>query len=114
MARSPFGPNPHPDHVRLTLAMAAAAAPATVSAATVGNITYDVRSALGAIDLPSLVIRGSRDTLSTERSTAQLSAALARPEVVVFDGCGHLPMFEDRERFTATLRTFARRVTATS
>ena len=109
MARSPFGPHPHPDHVRLTLTMGAAAAPATVSAATVGNIAYDVRGALGAIDLPSLVIRGSRDTLSTERSTAQLSAALAHPEVVVLEGCGHLPMLEDRTRFGAVLHRFAAR-----
>ena len=107
MARSPFGPNPHPDHVRLTLTMGAATAPSTVSAATVANIAYDVRTSLGAIDLPSLVIRGSRDTLSTERSTTQLSAALARPEVVVFDGCGHLPMLEDREHFSEVLRRFA-------
>ena len=110
VARSPFGPNPNPDHVRLTLTMGAAVAPATVSAATAGNLAYDVRHALGAIDLPSLVIRGSRDTLSTRRSTAQLSAALARPEVVVFDGCGHLPMFEDRKRFSEVLGGFARSI----
>ena len=82
-----------------------------MSGATVANIDYDVRDALGQIDRPSLVIRGEHDTLATARSAAQLEAALADAEVVVFEGCGHLPMLEDRARFSELLAAFAARVT---
>jgi non-heme chloroperoxidase len=110
MARAPFGPHPQPEQVRFTLDMGSATAPAVMSAATVANIDYDVRDALRQIDRPSLVVRGAKDTLSTERSAAQLEAALADPEVVVFEGCGHLPMLEDRARFAEVLAGFAARV----
>jgi non-heme chloroperoxidase len=112
MARAPFGPHPQPEQVRFTIEMGAATAPAVLSQATVANLTYDVRDLLRPIGCPSLVIRGDKDTLATERSAAQLEAALADPEVVVFEGCGHLPMLEDRARFAEVLGSFAARVTA--
>ena len=111
MARSPFGPHPEPEQVRFTLDMGSATAPAVMGGATVANIDYDVRDALAAIDRPSLVVRGAHDSLSTERSVAQLEAALADPEVVTFEGCGHLPMLEDRARFADVLAGFVDRVT---
>jgi pimeloyl-ACP methyl ester carboxylesterase len=114
MARSPFGPHPQPEQVRFTLDMGSATAPAVMSGATVANIDYDVREALKDIDRPSLVVRGERDTLATARSAAQLKAALADPEVVVFAGCGHLPMLEDRAHFAEVLAAFAARVTSPS
>jgi proline iminopeptidase len=91
--------------------MGSATAPAVMGGATLANIDYDVRDALGEIDRPSLVVRGVHDSLSTERSVAQLEAALADPEVVIFDGCGHLPMLEDRARFADVLAGFVDRVT---
>jgi pimeloyl-ACP methyl ester carboxylesterase len=111
MARSPFGPHPQPEQVRFTLEMGSATAPAVMGGATLANIDYDVRDALGEIDRPSLVVRGVHDSLSTERSVAQLEAALADPEVVTFEGCGHLPMLEDRARFADVLAGFVDRVT---
>ena len=111
MARSPFGPHPQPEQVRFTLDMGSATAPAVMGGATLANIDYDVRDALGEIDRPSLVVRGANDSLSTERSVAQLEAALADPEVVTFEGCGHLPMLEDRARFADVLAGFVDRVT---
>ena len=111
MARSPFGPHPEPEQVRFTLDMGSATAPAVMGGATVANIDYDVRDALAAIDRPSLVVRGAHDSLSTERSVAQLEAALADPEVVTFEGCGHLPMLEGRARFADVLAGFVDRVT---
>lgn len=111
MARSPFGPRPQPEQVRFTLAMGSACAPAVISGATVGNLVYDVREDLGAIDKPALVIRGEHDSLSTARSAAQLDAALADAEVVTVEGSGHLPLLEDREGFAEVLAGFATRVT---
>ena len=114
MARSPFGPHPQPEQVRFTLDMGAACSPAVMGAATVGNLDYDVREALAQIDRPALVVRGEHDTLATDRSAAQLEAALGDAEMVVVDGCGHLPMLEDRARFGEVLAGFAERVTTSS
>ena len=111
MARTPFGPNPQPEQVRFTLAMGALRAPSLIGAATVGNLAYDVRTRLDAIELPSLIVRGAHDRLSTSRSVAQLEASLKQSEVVVFDDCGHLPMLEDRERFGQVLAGFVTRAT---
>jgi pimeloyl-ACP methyl ester carboxylesterase len=111
MARSPFGPRPQPEQVRFTLDLGAACAPAVMGGATLANLDYDVRSALGQIERPSLVIRGEHDSLATARSAAQLEAALADADVIVFEGCGHLPLLEDRAQFAEVLADFTTRVT---
>ena len=110
-ARYPFGPEPNPEHVRFTQAIGNRAEPTLASRATVANLDYDVRHALD-LDLPSLVVGGAHDRLSTARSVEQLRTALTRPEVVIFDEAGHLPMLECRERFNHVLSDFVRRVTA--
>ena len=101
--RAPSAAGAGPVHPR----PGAATPPAVMGGATVANIDYDVRDALGEIDRPSLVVRGAHDSLATERSVAQLEAALADPEVVIVEGCGHLPMLEDRARFAEVLAGFA-------
>lgn len=112
MARSPFGPHPQPEQVRFTLDLGSACAPAVMSAATVANIDYDVRGALAAIECPALIARGEHDRLATARSAAQLQAALPHAETVTFEGCGHLPLLEDRERFGEVLAGFATRASS--
>lgn len=110
--RSPFGPAPAYEQVRFTVVLGRATDPKVVSQATIANLSYDVRSQLGALDVPALVIRGSADRLSTARSTEQLRSALANPTVEIIDGVGHLPMLEARERFNELLTEFANRVRA--
>jgi pimeloyl-ACP methyl ester carboxylesterase len=106
MARAPFGPNPQPEQVRHTLAMGAAAAPAVISAATVANLTYDVRDRLDLVGVPALVLRGEHDTLSTARSVSQLAKAMPQCEVVTIADSGHLPMLEARHQFDELLAGF--------
>jgi pimeloyl-ACP methyl ester carboxylesterase len=109
-ARSPFGPGPDAEQVRFTVQMGRSTEPKVASEATVANLDYDVRSQLGALQIPSLVIRGSKDRLSTARSTEQLREALADPTVEIIDGVGHLPMLEARKQFDDLLTAFADRV----
>ena len=110
MARYPFGPSPQPEQVRLTMLMGAAAEPAVVPQASVANLAYDVRKDLASFDGPALVVRGSDDKLATARSAHQLERALARPEMVLVEDCGHLPMLENRDHFGSVLADFASRV----
>lgn len=108
-ARYPFGPEAKPEHVRFTQLLGNRADPAVASSATVANLDYDVRNALD-LDVPSLLVGGSHDKLSTARSIEQLRTALTRSEVVVFENVGHLPMLECRERFNEVLSDFIQRV----
>jgi pimeloyl-ACP methyl ester carboxylesterase len=110
-ARSPFGPRPNAEHVRFTLELGANTDPSVVSLSTIANLTFDVRDALGDVDVPSLVIRGSADRLSTARSTEQLRQALAHPTVEIIQGVGHLPMLEARAEFDDLVSTFTQRTT---
>ena len=110
-ARTPFGPHPNAEHVRFTLELGAQTEPSVVSQAAIANLAYDVRDALGDIDVPALVIRGSADRLSTARSTEQLRHALAQPTVHIIQGAGHLPMLEARSDFDDLVSTFGLRLT---
>ena len=110
-ARTPFGPQPNAEHVRFTLELGAQTEPSVVSQAAIANLTFDVREALGDIDVPALVIRGSADRLSTARSTEQLRHALAQPTVETIEGVGHLPMLEARSEFDDLLSTFGHLLT---
>jgi pimeloyl-ACP methyl ester carboxylesterase len=110
-ARTPFGPHPNAEHVRFTLELGAQTEPSVVSQAAIANLAYDVRDALGDIDVPALVIRGSADRLSTARSTEQLRHALAKPTVEIIQGAGHLPMLEARTEFDDLLSVFGHRLT---
>ena len=109
-ARAPFGPHPEAEQVNFTLELGEHTAPAVSSAATIANLSYDVREAIGAIDIPALVLRGSADRLSTARSTAQLREALVDPTVELIAGVGHLPMLEARAAFNEILTGFVRQV----
>ena len=109
-ARTPFGPQPNAEHVRFTLELGAQTEPSVVSEAAIANLAFDVRDALGEIDVPALVIRGSADRLSTARSTEQLRHALAQPTVEIIQGVGHLPMLEARTEFNEILTGFVRHV----
>jgi pimeloyl-ACP methyl ester carboxylesterase len=112
MARTSFGQNPQPEHVDFMLEVGSATPPSVVSAATLANLAYDVRAGLRTLEVPTLVVRGDRDTLSTERSAAQLQRSLPNTELVLFEGCGHLPMLEDRHRFSEVLGDFVARATS--
>jgi len=110
MARTSFGPDPEAEQVEFMLEVGSATPPAVVSEATVANLAYDVRPQLRDLGVPALIVRGAHDNLSTKRSAAQLQEALPHAELITFEGCGHLPMLEDRQDFARVLGDFAARV----
>jgi pimeloyl-ACP methyl ester carboxylesterase len=87
--------------------MMAAASPAGAAAALRGRGRRpDYRPLLAALDIPALVVAGTEDPWSTAAVTAQLTASLARPELLVIDGAGHLPSLEAEARFNEALLAF--------
>jgi pimeloyl-ACP methyl ester carboxylesterase len=112
-ARSPFGRRPNPEQIRFTITLGRATEPSVIAAATIANLTYDVRAQLRRTDVPALIVRGSADRLSTARSTEQLANALPNATTELLDGVGHLPMLEARGTFNEILADFAAHATTT-
>lgn len=91
-------------------AMMAAAPPAGAAAALCGRARRpDYRPLLAALDIPALVVAGTADPWSNAGVTAEIVASLKRPELLVIDGCGHLPNLEAEAEFNEALLAFLNR-----
>jgi pimeloyl-ACP methyl ester carboxylesterase len=62
----------------------------------------------GLIDVPALVVAGEGDFAAAESET--LAADLPAAELLTLGDCGHYPMFEQAERFSALLGRFVERL----
>lgn len=70
---------------------------------------HDVRSLLGAVQCPVLVIRGEDDFWVPRALVEETVALLPRGEAVHLDGIGHYPMFEAPRRIADLTADFCRR-----
>jgi proline-specific peptidase len=68
---------------------------------------WDVRSRLGEITVPALVIRGRFD-MCTERIAATLLAGLQDARAVVFEESSHMPVLEESDRYLTVVESFLR------
>jgi pimeloyl-[acyl-carrier protein] methyl ester esterase len=66
----------------------------------------DLRAEVGAIDQPTLVVAGSRDTLTPPAAGAWLAATLPHALFASIDGSAHTPFLSHREAFEAALDEF--------
>lgn len=97
-----------PEHVELNRLMTAET-PIAVWSELIGQVAgFDVRERLSEIDLPALVMVGTRDLLTPPAFARQLVAGLPRAEpLAAFVGAGHMLMLERRVEVAERLRTFA-------
>lgn len=72
--------------------------------------TADLRSRLGEIRCPTLVVAGERDRLVPPQAGAQLAASLADVHLETVAGAGHAPFVADPARVAGLLRDFIGRV----
>lgn len=102
-----YGPRASPE-IRVDVdAMMARTSPAGAAAALRGRAERpDYRPRLRDLDLPTFVCTGSEDPWSNEPVTNQIVDNLARPELLVIEGAGHLPNLEAEEVFTTALLDF--------
>ena len=68
--------------------------------------TYDVRSALPGIRVPTLVLVGDHDLITTPNQAAIIAAAIAGAELEVFPATGHNGFAEDAEMFNGAVARF--------
>jgi proline iminopeptidase len=67
---------------------------------------WDIRPALQTLQVPALVLHGTADPIPVE-SSREIATAL-RAELVVLDGCGHVPYVECAGPLFAAIRRFLR------
>jgi non-heme chloroperoxidase len=66
-----------------------------------GQTLYDVRSAIGGLDAPHLLVWGTDEGVIRVASGTWLDEHLPSSTLHVFEDSGHCPMWEEPERFNA-------------
>lgn len=73
------------------------------------SVNSDVRTDLGNIKVPTLVVVGSADRLTTIDMAKSIAGDIAGSELSVIDGAGHLVNIEEPMRFNTIVVDFLRR-----
>lgn len=67
---------------------------------------FDVEDALGSVDVPTLVIAGGDDRITTVRASRRIAEDIPQSRLVVFDKAGHTSMMERNVDFNDEIRRF--------
>jgi pimeloyl-ACP methyl ester carboxylesterase len=67
--------------------------------------TFDLRERLPRISAPTLVLAGERDPLGTFAAD-EIAALVPGADLIVFEGIGHFPWFEDPAAFRTAVLSF--------
>jgi len=73
----------------------------------------DMRGMLANIDMPTLIIGGSRDVICPPDASRYLAEHIPDAELEIYEGCGHAPFLSFPERFNNSINQFARKVFGT-
>ncbi len=84
------------------------ATPSSTFGGLVGAVAgFDLSRRLPRLDVPSLVMVGTRDRLTPLRHAQRLAHTLPRAELVELARCGHVPMLERRFEFSRLIDEFS-------
>lgn len=67
---------------------------------------FDMGDALSAIDVPTLVMAGGDDRITTVRASKKIAQEINGARLIVFDNAGHTSMMERHEDFDKELQRF--------
>lgn len=67
------------------------------SRANAALIDFDVRARLGEVDVPTLVIAGSRDLMTPASASREIAAGIEGSRLEILDGAGHMLIWERAE-----------------
>jgi 3-oxoadipate enol-lactonase len=66
----------------------------------------DLLEALTEVDVPTVVVVGAEDALTTPADSRELASVIRGAELVVLEGAGHMSCWEDPAGFNAAVRGF--------
>jgi pimeloyl-ACP methyl ester carboxylesterase len=70
-------------------------------------LAFDVRAELVNIELPTLVVVGTRDLVTPARRARAMAERIPKAELEVLAGCGHLVMLERPDALASILDRFS-------
>jgi 3-oxoadipate enol-lactonase len=100
------GDDPDPTGMELARDCMAAVPEATYRATMLALMGFDLRSALRNIEVPTLLLSGSRDNNAPAPMMAKMASYIPSAKYVELDGVGHLANLERPEAFNAALDDF--------
>ncbi|MEX2395090.1 MAG: alpha/beta hydrolase [Actinomycetota bacterium] len=106
VARAVFGKDPSPRHIAVGFHMFETT-PSQTLAAAFELSTYDVHAHLERIDVPVLIVTGTRDVVTPAFLSREMADRIPGAEFVLLEGCGHMAPFERYHELTALIRKFA-------
>jgi len=113
-SRLAFGADVDPSHVAFTQSLGAGTPMGTLTGLLGTVAGFDLTAQLGKIDLPALVVVGTRDRLTPPGHARRMAGALRNAELVELPRAGHMPMLERPHELTRLLRELAARAEITS
>jgi pimeloyl-ACP methyl ester carboxylesterase len=108
--RLAYGARPDPAAVELGRTMMTAMSPASLGPLVRSIGSLKIREHLSAIDLPTLVVVGSRDLLTPPRHARAIAAGIPEAELVELPGTGHMVMLECPDELNSLLDKFSAEV----
>jgi pimeloyl-ACP methyl ester carboxylesterase len=69
-------------------------------------VMSDRSERIRGLTLPTLVVHGTDDALIPVANGRNLAAAIPGAQLEVFEGCGHMPMWEEPEKLLRVVRAF--------
>jgi non-heme chloroperoxidase len=108
--RMAYGSRPDPAAIELGRTMMAAMSPASLGPLVRAIGSFKLRDRLGAIDLPTRVVVGSRDLLTPPRHARAIADGIPEAQLVVLPGAGHMVMLERPDELNALIDDFSAEV----
>lgn len=106
---APDAPQRQPEVVQHVRQMIQGTRPETIAAAQRGMaVRADMTARLSEIALPTLLIVGEHDAISTPQEMADMSSRIPGSRLVTISGAGHLTPLEAPQAFNAALGSFLR------
>ncbi|MET0920605.1 MAG: alpha/beta fold hydrolase [Acidimicrobiia bacterium] len=109
IARVGFGDDADPRGVEATRQMLGACSRDTLRDAGRALLTLDFSAQLPEINVPTLVVVGSADVVTSPRESRQIADLIPHAELVEFPRAGHMLMYERTEELDRLIVDFARR-----
>ena len=76
------------------------------AAQAAAGTAFDAWERLPGLDAPTLVLHGTADNVVDPRNAELLAARIPGARIELFPGCGHLPPWEQPERFVEVVEEF--------
>ncbi len=73
---------------------------------TVGAKTYDVRSRLSEVHVPTLIVHGRQDQRVSLARAEELHRGIPGSRLAILEDCGHWPHVEKRSEFVEAVKAF--------